>query len=139
MFDTHRKILTRPMPLLLGAGAAAIAAGIALAGQAGAAGASGAALSCEIAASPAGGSIVLKPLVHAAGPVNGSFRFKVVSAGGAGSTNIRQGGGFSAAPGKPAALGQVMLGGGGQVYEASLELTADGRTVTCAETIGGAT
>jgi hypothetical protein len=81
--------------------------------------------------------IALSGVVHSAGSAQGSYQLKVVSAGGAGSTNINQGGGFQVASGGSARLGQVTLGNSGTVYEASLKVTVAGKTYTCAERIGG--
>ncbi|WP_011580265.1 MULTISPECIES: curli-like amyloid fiber formation chaperone CsgH [Chelativorans] len=93
-------------------------------------------LRCEVQTTARGGMTTLEGVVHSERAVSGSYTFRVESVGGAGSSNIRQGGDFSAAPGTPAKLGQVTLGGSGSVYEATLEIeTPDGR-LTCSKRTG---
>jgi hypothetical protein len=121
------------------AGAALAAIGFAAgAGQAGSTG--GAATSgpvrCEIEATTAGGMTTLKGVVHADHAVSGTYSFLVTGSGGGGSSNIQQGGMFAASPDGPAALGEVMLGGG-SAYDARLEITADGTTLECTKRVGG--
>jgi hypothetical protein len=122
----------RAMPLLLGLGVAGLAMG------AGAASSSDEPLRCEIRANSMNGMIELQGVVHADVPVSGSYRFKVASAGGAGNTNMSQGGYFTAGPGEAAMLGRVMLGNAGAIYDATLEIESDGMTVECEERVGGA-
>src|SRR5690606_24123482 len=51
---------------------------------------------CEVVATTAGGGTTLEAIYNAQGPENGTYRFSVKTVGGAGNTNINQGGGFSA-------------------------------------------
>lgn len=132
MTTPHTRIATRLLPLLLGLGAAAIVAGAVQAVSA----STDPALTCEIRETAMGAMVALEPVVRSDGAVGGQYTFKVTSAGGAGNSNIRQGGGFSADG--ETTLGRVMLGNTGRAYEARLALTAGGRTVECAERIGGA-
>jgi hypothetical protein len=92
---------------------------------------------CEIDVSSANGMIVLQGVVHADDAVSGGYRFRVVSTGRSGGSDIVQGGDFNANPGVVARLGRVMLGGGGG-YEARLEVTANGTAAVCTERVGGA-
>lgn len=94
---------------------------------------------CEIRVTPEGGMVSLEALAHADTKVSGTYSFHVESAGRTGGTNIEQGGAFSAAHGKPATLGTVTLDAKGAVYDARLEVTVDGKSVSCAERVGGAT
>jgi hypothetical protein len=94
---------------------------------------------CEIRATPEGGMVSLEALAHADRNVSGTYSFHVESAGRTGGTNIEQGGAFSAAPGKPATLGTVTLDAKGTVFNAKLEVTVDGKSIGCAERVGGAT
>lgn len=126
MFGKPLKVV----PVILGLGVAVATIG------SGQAGSSAGPLRCEIETTQQGPMVSLAGLVHADAPLSGSYRFKVDSAGGGGGTNISQGGNFSAGPGAPATLGRVSLGGN-SVYEATLEVTADGLTVACEERIGG--
>jgi len=134
MFDNHKRFATRIVPLLLGLGAAGIAAG---ATQAGSATSSGQPVRCEIRAATTNGMIALQGVVHADVTTSGSYKFRVASAGGSGNSNIQQGGGFSVGPDMPAMLGKVMLGNNGSVYEARLKVTSNGKTYECAERVGG--
>jgi hypothetical protein len=93
---------------------------------------------CEILAAPANGMITLEGVLHTDVALSGSYLFRVTSSGGAGSSNIQQGGMFSAEPDRPATLGTVMLGNSGGTYNASLEIQSNGTTVACSERIGGA-
>lgn len=127
MFGKPSKVL----PVILGFGIAAAMIGT------GQAGSSSGPLRCEIETTSQGSMVSLAGLVHADAPLGGSYRFRVASAGGGGGTNISQGGNFSASPGEPAILGRVSLGGN-SIYDATLEVTADGMTVECEERIGGA-
>jgi CsgH protein len=133
MFDRTRRFSTRAVPILLGLGAAGLTIG---AGQAGST--SDGPLRCEIHASSAGGMVSLEGVVLADVEVSGSYRFRVASAGGAGGSNIQQGGDFTAGPGGAVTLGEVMLGGQGAVYDATLEINSGGASVKCAERVGGA-
>jgi hypothetical protein len=133
MIDRTRRISARAVPLLIGLGAAGLAIG---AGHAGSA--SGEPVRCEIQASSTSGMIALAGVVHADVEVSGSYRFRVASAGGAGGSNIQQGGNFTAGPDGAVTLGNVMLGGQGAVYDATLEIISGGKTVECAERVGGA-
>src|SRR5690349_20635298 len=87
---------------------------------------------CEIRATPEGGMVSLEALAQADREVRGTYSFHVESAGRSGGTNIEQGGPFSAAPGKPAALGTIALDAQGAVYDARLEVTVDGKSIGCA-------
>jgi len=94
---------------------------------------------CEIRVTPEGGMVSLEALAHADRNVSGTYSFHVESAGRSGGTNVEQGGPFSAAPGKPATLGAVTLEAKGAVFDARLEVTVDGKSIGCAERVGGAT
>lgn len=87
---------------------------------------------CEIRLSRAGGGVTLTALAHAEHRVAGQYALRISGSG----TDIRQGGPFEAAPGRPATLGTISLGGGGG-YRADLDLDVGGRTVSCAQRIGG--
>ncbi|MCT8998415.1 curli-like amyloid fiber formation chaperone CsgH [Chelativorans intermedius] len=91
---------------------------------------------CEIRTATQGGMVALQGVVHAETALTGSYAFRVETVAGAGSSDIRQGGAFSAAPGKPAELGRVMLGGSGALYEATLEVETPTGRLTCTERAG---
>ena len=71
--------------------------------------------------------------------MSGTSSFHVGSAGRTGGTNIAQGGASSAAPGRPVTLGVVTLDAKGGIYNAKLQVTVGGKSVGCAERVGGAT
>jgi hypothetical protein len=127
-----KRFSLRAVPLLLGLGVAGLAMG------AGAASSSDGPLRCEIKTGSMNGAIMLQGVIHADVPVSGSYRFKVASAGGAGNTNMSQGGYFTAAPGEDVMLGKVVLGNAGAIYDATLEIESDGMAVECEERVGGA-
>lgn len=131
MFGMNRPLAARALPLLCGLGLVGLAAG------AGQAASDGGPVRCEIRAENAGGMIVLQGVVHADADTSGTYRFKVKSTGSGGNSDISQGGSFTAGPDRPAMLGRVMLGGGGAIYDASLDVTSAGATVSCSEQVGG--
>jgi hypothetical protein len=89
---------------------------------------------CEIQAKPMGGSVALAAVVHANAAVSGSYKFKVVSGGRAGSSNIDQGGPFAAKGKDTVTLGTVSVGSGG-TYNATLTVTANGVIATCSDPV----
>lgn len=93
---------------------------------------------CDIAATKTGSTIALEGLVYAEENLQGTYRFTVKSAGGAGSTNIAQGGGFVVNAQDSAVLGQMNLGGSGVTYDAWLEIEIDGTVFDCRSRIGAA-
>jgi hypothetical protein len=128
MFDKWR---VYTIAIGLGTGLTAIAAG------AGSAASTNAPFNCTIEATSVGGTLALESTVQSDVALNGSYRFRVQSAAHSGSTSFQQGGGFAAMPGSPVALGRIMLGDASAIYDATLEIAADGTTVTCNKRIGG--
>ena len=100
-------------------------------------GSGGDAVSCEINVADMNGAIGLGAVVHADRAVTGSYRFDVSGSGGGGSTNISQGGGFTAGPGDDARLGRLMLGNHGAVYDVRLDVSVGGRDYQCSDRVGG--
>jgi len=92
---------------------------------------------CEIVAEKHGAAVTLIGLYHAAKALDGEYTFRVRGAGRSGSTDISQGGEFSVDPRHPAEIGQVMLGGAGISYDATLVVKAAGKTWRCNERIAG--
>lgn len=127
-----RSLSTLALPILAGLGLMAFAAG------SGQASSNSGPLWCEILADSASGAIALQGTVHTDVAISGSYRFRVASAAGGGSANIQQGGNFIAMPGGPVTVGRVMLGNAGAIYDASLEITANGTAIKCSERVGGA-
>lgn len=92
---------------------------------------------CQIGATPAGGGMVrLEALVNADKAVSGSYTFRVEKTGGGGSSTINQGGDFDAKAGQTATLSSVSLGGKGARYNATLDVTIGGKTVSCTKQTG---
>lgn len=87
-------------------------------------------LSCAIETSRSGGAIAIESIARTERAASGSYSFSVRGGG----TDIRQGGEFDAGAGETVTLGEVMLGGGS--YDLRLEVSAGGRSVTCAQRIG---
>ncbi len=125
-----KRLTARLAPLVIGLGAAGLAMGATQASSA------DDSVSCEIEARQQNGMIAMRGVVHSETPISGSYEFKVRSAGHGGSSDISQGGRFSAGPDGPATLGQVQLGGS-PAYDATLYVNADGMTIECAERFEG--
>jgi hypothetical protein len=128
MFDERR---IYAIAIGIGVGLTAIAAG------AGSTASTNAPFSCAIVTTSVSGTVALESTVQSDVALDGSYRFRVQSAGRSGSTNFQQGGGFSAMPGSLVALGRIMLGDASAIYDATLEVAADGTTATCTKRIGG--
>lgn len=128
MNEIHTKMTLRALPILLGIGAAGLAV------AAGPSASVADPVHCEIQADSSNGMIVLSGAVAADSLISGTYRLTVTGP----AANISQGGAFTAAPGRTASLGNVMLNINGSGYDAHLELRADGMTVTCADRVGGA-
>lgn len=112
--------------LLIGAGAAVATAG-----------SSSAPARCEIVAEKHGAGVSIIGLYYAAKALDGEYTFRVRGGGRSGSTDISQGGEFSVSPDRPAEIGQAMLGGSGGSYDATLVVSAAGKSWRCNERIGG--
>jgi hypothetical protein len=93
-------------------------------------------VSCEVRIEGSRNAPRLVGVVHAGTPVDGSYTLRVKGSGGGGSSDITQSGEFHAAPGAPATLGVVTLGGGS--FDASLRVTWPGGSTSCRERTGGA-
>lgn len=103
-------------------------AGLALAGSA------KGPLRCELKVTNGSGMTTLQAFAMSDKAVDGTYRLKVDGSGNGGSNTIQQGGPFSATATKPVSLGTVSLGSG-SAYDARLEITAEGRSVKCLETV----
>ncbi|WP_210191736.1 curli-like amyloid fiber formation chaperone CsgH [Rhodomicrobium vannielii] len=123
----------RFIPLALGLGVMVVASehGAAASAESGP-------IRCEIKVLRDGGGVQLEGMVFASDKVAGSYRLQVRKTSGGGSSNVNQGGNFSAAPDAPAKVGMVTLGGDDAAYSAKLQVTWSGGTVECEESVGGA-
>ncbi len=91
---------------------------------------------CEIRTFVQNGALVLENIVHSLEPADGIYRVKIASVGGPNRSSIQQGGYFSVDEHKEARVGTMVLGKQGSVYDVSLSLEVDGKTVECNERIG---
>jgi hypothetical protein len=90
---------------------------------------------CEIQRSTGGGTVTLTPVVHADIPITGSYKFRVSGNSRGGSSNIDQGGPFSAKAKEAVKLSSVSIGAGGS-FDATLTVTVNGSTLSCNEKAG---
>jgi hypothetical protein len=122
--------------LALATAAALLAAGAA-AGVTGSASAASDGVRCEIAVEMRSDGVTLEGFVDAASSITGSYELLVTKAGGGGSSDIRQGGEFSATSGARTPLGTVVLAGDGGTYTAKLKIRWDGKNAVCSESVRG--
>jgi hypothetical protein len=120
MSHVSKRFVLAAASLLIGAGAAVATAG-----------SSSDPARCEIVAEKHGAGVSIIGLYYAAKALDGEYTFRVRGSGRSGSTEISQGGEFSVTPDSPAEIGQVMLGGSGASFDATLVVRAAGRTVRC--------
>ncbi|GGA54621.1 curli-like amyloid fiber formation chaperone CsgH [Pelagibacterium lentulum] len=119
------------------AGAAAAIVGVASVSQAHSILEEKAASHCDVIATPHNGSLGIEAIYRADGATHGQYSLSVKSAGGGNSTNINQGGGFSAQAGEILSLGRMNLGGA-SAYDVSLKVDANGQTHECGGRVSGA-
>lgn len=94
-------------------------------------------VACELLSQKINGSFALEAVYHAKAATHGSYQFSVKSVGGANSTNINQGGGFSASANETLALGKMTLAGSA-IYDVTLTIDANGTSHECGGRIGAA-
>ena len=109
--------------IALGLVAAAMAVSASLAGTTGD-------TQCGIASSSERGMLVLEGTIVSPVALSGEYRFAVQSSGNGGSSNISQGGYFTAQANKPTALGKVLINAGSR-YEIVLDVMAGGQKIAC--------
>jgi len=86
---------------------------------------------CGIAEKTESGMLSIEGKVLSSIPVDGSYSFRVqAQSPGGGSSQVNQGGAFTAAANDAIALGKVTLNSGAR-YDAELAITANGVAVTC--------
>ena len=79
------------------------------------------AVSCEVRVRPTSNGIVIQAVAHADRAIEGDYELVITRSGGGGSSDVTQGGPFSAAAGESVTLGSTELGAGGR-YRAVLVL-----------------
>ena len=92
---------------------------------------------CEILVKSRSRGVSLEGIVHANVAIEGSYQLVITKSGGGGSSDINQGGEFSAAPGKATSLSTVMLSGNGGSYTAKLKVNWNGNSTECREKVSG--
>jgi len=94
-------------------------------------------LRCEIQRISPGEMTSLQGVIETDKAVSGTYEFRVVSSGRGGQSNVRQGGAFSATSGGVVKLASIMVGGSGTSFDASLEITLNGKTIECSDSRSG--
>lgn len=113
------------IPALFGLGLAALAV---TSGQAGTT--SAGPVQCGITSTTQNGMLMLEGALRTDVAVNGSYQLRLQSSGSGGSSNISQGGNFSAAAHDNISLGKVMINAGSK-YDLVFEVTANGQKLDC--------
>lgn len=139
MIRLRNPIATLGVPLVVGlalAGAGAVGMGHADPSDGGKR--TSGAIQCEVRVTPFDGLVELEGIARVDAAVSGTYRFRIVGSGGAGSSSVEQGGSFAASPNAPAVLGKVVLGSQGASYDVRLGLSAGHDSVECARHVGSA-
>lgn len=111
--------------------ATAAVLGLAVAGLAAASSQAGAAgVQCGIETSTTNGMTSIVGVLHAAAPVDGAYRFAIVSKGPGGRSNISQGGRFTAGANETVTLGRATLNSNATI-DVVFEVEANGVDVDC--------
>lgn len=92
---------------------------------------------CEVQIKARSGGVTLEGIVHSNAAIDGTYQLVVTKSGGGGSSDINQGGAFSAVAGEDTSLGTVMLGGNGGSYTAKLKVKWNGNSTECREKVSG--
>ncbi|MOA48220.1 hypothetical protein D3C78_1709360 [compost metagenome] len=85
---------------------------------------------CGVTATSQSGMLALEGSIHSPTAVSGEYRFSIQSAGNGGSSNISQGGYFTANANEATPLGKVLINAGSS-YDVVFDVTADGKTLDC--------
>lgn len=87
-------------------------------------------LACGISTSNANGMLSVEGVLQSPEALTGDYRFALKSQGAGGSSNINQGGQFSATPGMPVSLGKVSVNAGANI-EVDFTITTGGQKYDC--------
>ena len=87
-------------------------------------------LACGVSTATEHGMLVVEGVFQSPTALNGEYRFALKSMGAGGSTNVSQGGQFSAAAGTAVSLGKVMVNAGASV-DVDFTVSADGKRLDC--------
>lgn len=85
---------------------------------------------CGVSSVTERGMLTLEGVVESQKALRGEYRFAIRSQSGGGSSNISQGGEFSAAPGAAVSLGSVMVNAGAST-SIDFVVKADGKEFNC--------
>ncbi|MBE7732097.1 curli-like amyloid fiber formation chaperone CsgH [Devosia faecipullorum] len=91
-------------------------------------------ITCGITTATDRGMMAIEGVLQSPDALHGEYRFALRSSGAGGSTNINQGGQFSASPGMLVSLGKVMVNAG-SVIEADFTITTGGKKFDCSSQI----
>jgi len=116
--------LTRTLPLFFGVGIVAIAASVGMASS------DTSALRCDIAEQSQNGMRTIQGSVFSPQDVSGEYRFAIRSASNGNSSNISQGGAFSAPANEAVSVGQMMINADAR-YSVDFSIIVGGQTVPC--------
>ena len=89
---------------------------------------------CGIATSSQNGMLALEGTILSPVALSGEYRFAIQSSGGGGSSNISQGGYFTANANEATPLGKVLINAGSN-YNVVFDVTAGGKKIACDQDI----
>lgn len=89
-------------------------------------------LACGVSTSNANGMLSVEGVLQSSEALTGEYRFALKSQGAGGSSNINQGGQFSATPGMPVSLGKVSVNAGANI-EVDFTITTGGKKYDCSQ------
>jgi len=118
--------LTRTLPLFFGVGIVAIAASVGMASS------DTNSLRCDIAEQNQNGMRTITGSVFSPQDVSGEYRFAIRSASNGNSSNISQGGAFSAPANEAVPVGQMMINADAR-YSVDFSIIVGGQTVACTQ------
>ncbi|KKB79897.1 hypothetical protein VW35_05310 [Devosia soli] len=110
----------------------AAAAAVSAVGFAANANASGGDFACGVVTKTQNGMMSVEGTLLSPTALIGQYRFAFKSSGNGGSTNISQGGQFTAAPNAEVSLGQVMVNAGSSI-SVDFTVTVNGKTFDCSQ------
>lgn len=89
---------------------------------------------CGVATSTERGMLALEGTILSPVALSGEYRFAIQSSGNGGSSNISQGGYFTANANEATPLGKVLINAGSN-YDVVFDVTAGGKKITCDQDI----
>lgn len=87
-------------------------------------------LACGVSTITERGMLSIEGVLQSPVALTGEYRFALKSSGAGGSSNVSQGGQFSAAPGTAVTLGKVMVNAGSSI-DVDFTVTTGGRQLDC--------